>query len=431
MGSLESGSHGVFDVADSQMDLATAPPEVPGLDGTLNGYLAFALKHSPETRAAFERWRSATLKISRARRLPEPSLTFGYFVRSVETRVGPQRFKVGISQTFPWPTKLSAGSDAAAERARAFGRAFDAEVLSIKRNVAMAYWLLWLVHEEHRLKTEHDAVLESLAGAVRGRLKTGAAALAELNQIELSIARHHDHHGQHKEQAHKVSAMLLAAIGVDGSEQNVKATDRPHPGLPGDADENLRVLAREHPHIMRHEHLAASEMHRAESERAERYPRFRLGVDFIETGNAAMPGVADSGKDPIMVMAGISLPLWGGSYSDSIDSAKAASAAHQADKEAATRSAERMFAAALSDVRDAQRRIDLYEKTLVPQAETTFQAVLGGYQTGRSTVAAVILAQRDLLELQIEHARARAKHARAWASLEYSVGTELDSAGGA
>jgi outer membrane protein TolC len=84
----------------------------------------------------------------------------------------------------------------------------------------------------------------------------------------------------------------------------------------------------------------------------------------------------------------------------------------------------------LADLRDAQRRIELYEKTLVPQAETTFQAVLGGYQTGRSTVAAVILAQRDLLELQIEYARARAEHARAWTALEYIVGTELSAAGG-
>ncbi|MBT8467599.1 MAG: TolC family protein, partial [Deltaproteobacteria bacterium] len=384
----------------------------------------------PETRAAFERWRASALRISRTRRLPEPTLSFGYFVRSVETRVGPQRFKVGIAQTFPWPTKLSAASDAASQRANAAQRVVDAELLRVKRDVAAVYWTLWLIEEEHRLKTEHDAVLESLAGAVRGRLRTGAATLADLNQIELNIARHHDHRGKHKEARRKASAMLMAALGVAGEGQELRATDKPHAGFPEPATAALRDRARSHPRITKHDHLALGEESRARAERADRFPRIRVGVDFIETGDAAMPGVPDSGKDPLIVSAGISVPLWAGSYSDSEKSARAAARAHRADQEAAVRRAEGAFDAVLSDVRDAQRRIELYEKTLVPQAESTFQAVLGGYQTGRSTVAAVILAQRDLLELQIEHARARAEHARAWTALEYIVGTELNAAGG-
>jgi outer membrane protein TolC len=334
--------------------------------------------------------------------------------------VGPQRFKVGLSQTFPWPSKLSAGANAQAEHAQAKGLAFDAELLLLKRTIAEAYWTLWLIHEEHRLKSEHDAVLEALAGAVRGRLKTGAASLADLNQVELNIARHHDHRGQHHLQQRKVSAQLLAAMGLPATGKVQAATDTPRQGLPSIADAELRAMARAHPHVRRYRHLATSEDYRASSERADRYPRFRL----------AMAGVPDSGKDPIIVSAGIALPLWAGNYSDSEDAAKAASAAHRAEGEAAERMAEGRTEAAIADVRDAQRRIELFEKTLVPQAESTFQAVLGGYQTGRSTVAAVILAQRDLLELQLEHARARVAHAKSWTRLEYIVGSALQPGGG-
>jgi outer membrane protein TolC len=110
--------------------------------------------------------------------------------------------------------------------------------------------------------------------------------------------------------------------------------------------------------------------------------------------------------------------------------ARAESAAHRADRDAALQTADAQLEAAISAVRDAQRRIDLYRNTLIPQAETTFQSVLGGYQTGRSTVASALLAQRDLLELQLELARNRARHARAWAVLEAVVGRTVQSTEG-
>jgi outer membrane protein TolC len=426
-GALETGSQSKLQQFEREQRLAPPPKTIPEFDGSLAAYVSFALKHSPEVRAAFERWRASALSISRSRRLPEPTLAFGYFIRSVETRVGPQRFKVGLSQVLPWPTKLSAAADAASERANAVQRIVEAELLRVKRDVGAAYWTLWQIDEEHRLKSEHDALLESLAAAIRGRLKTGAATLADLNQIELTIARHHDHRGRHEEARIKASSRLLAAMGVAGEDRKLLAGDTPLHGLPKAEASELRDKVAHHPRIAMHDHLALGEESRARAEEASRYPKIRLGLDFIETGDAQMSGVPESGKDPVIVSAGVSIPLWSGSYSDATEAAQASARAHRAKREGAAVRAQGAFDGVLADLRDAQRRIQLYEKTLVPQAETTFQAVIGGYQTGRSTVAAVILAQRDLLELQIEHARARAEHAKTWMILEYMVGSELDA----
>ncbi len=405
--------------------------ELEDMTGSLGEYLAYALAHSPETRASFERWRAARFRIGTAGRLPEPSVAFGYFLRSVETRVGPQRYKMGVSQAFPWPTKLSAGEDAARERAKAAARLVDANVLSVQRDVAQVYWTLWLIGEEHRLKTEHDAVLEALAGAVRGRLQIGAATLADLNLVELNVARHHDHRGVHEEAAKKASAKLRAILGAGaGAGAEVLAvSDGPVAGKPEASESTLVELAAQHPMIETFSHLARSEEHVARAERADKFPRLKLGLDLIGTGNAAMSGVEDSGKDALVVSAALSIPLWAGSYSDATEAAQANRLAHEATGQARRRQFEAMLGEALSNVRDAQRRIELYEKTLVPQAETTFRAVLGGYQTGHTTVATVILAQRDLIDLQIEHARARADHAKNWATLEFVTGTHLRATG--
>jgi len=399
-----------------------APPDAePTLDGSLSSYLAFALARSPELRASFERWRAATMKISRARRIPEPVIKYSYFVRSVETRVGPQNHKLSLMQSFPWPTALSAGADAASETARAAERRFDAQALVVKQAVADAYWRLWLLQEEHHLKNEHDVVMETLAGTVRGRVRTGAASLADLNQVELGIARHHDHHGAHQEDQRVATADLLRAIGATARERGLTATDAPFEGLPSKSEEALHRAARQHPRIEAAELMASASDSQVRAEAAERAPSLLAGLDWIAVGQAPA-AVGKSGQDAVIVTAGLSVPLWGRNYRDAMSAARAEGAAHRADRDAALRTADAQLTAALSAVRDAQRRIDLYRNTLIPQAETTFQSVLGGYQSGRSTVASALLAQKELLELQLELARSRAHHARAWAVLEAVVG---------
>ena len=425
-----TGCRGAYE-STTKTDLATAASIVaeevspaesdPSLDGSLNSYLAFAVARSPELRASFERWKAATMRISRARRMPEPVIKYSYFIRSVETRVGPQNHRLSLMQSFPWPTALSAGADAASAAARAAQRRFDAEALDVKQAVADAYWRLWLLHEDHRLKNEHDLVLETLAGSVRGRVRTGDASLADLNQVELGIARHHDHHGAHREAARVAAAELLRAIGASSRGEPLMASDTPFEGVPVDGNEVLRRAARQHPRIEAAELMASSSESQVRAQAAERAPSLLAGLDWIVTGKAPA-AVEKSGQDAVIVTAGLSVPLWGRSYRDAMGAARAEGAAHLADRDAAMYAADAQLEAALAAVRDAQRRIDLYRNTLIPQAETTFQSVLGGYQSGRSTVASALLAQKDLLELQLELARSRSRHARAWAVLEAVVG---------
>lgn len=407
---------------------AAPPSELTAPSGTLAEYLVFALRNSPETRAAFERWRSLRLGRSSAGRMPEPTISFGYYLRSVETKVGPQRYKIGVSQAFPWPGKLKSSENVVTEKAAAAALLVDAKVLEVKRKVAIAYWNLWLIGEQHKLKTEHDTILEALAGAVRGRLQVGSATLADLNQVDLNIARHHDHRGQHKEASIKASAILRSVIGTPRQRELLPAIDLPLSGVPKASASELLAMSRKHPMIETFSHLAASEEHRARAQRADRYPRFKVGLNLIGTGEASN-AVEDNGKDAVVISAGISLPLWNRSYGESADSAIAASKSHEAMLEAGIRQSEAMLESALSDVRNSQRKIELYEKTLLPQAESTFEAVLGGYQIGRSTVAAVIIAQRDLIELRLDRALAQAMRAKSWATLEFVVGQELKTGG--
>ncbi|MGB1017087.1 MAG: TolC family protein, partial [Nannocystaceae bacterium] len=200
------------------------------------------------------------------------------------------------------------------------------------------------------------------------------------------------------------------------------------PALPRETEAELASYVELHPGIAVFDAKAEASESAARAEKADRFPSFTLGVDWIVTGNAATPDIPASGKDAVIVGAGLRLPLWQKNYADSVKAAKADARVARAEKRAATDSGLAELAAANAEVRDAVRRIGLYGGTLLPQAESAYSSLLGAYTTGQGSVAQTLLLQRDLLELRIELQRAHADYARAWAWLEQVTGRELHRA---
>jgi hypothetical protein len=84
----------------------------------------------------------------------------------------------------------------------------------------------------------------------------------------------------------------------------------------------------------------------------------------------------------------------------------------------------------LSRLNDSARRVQINQGTLLPQAEATYDSLLGSVAVNQGSIAQVLLTQRDLLELRVDTDSARADHARAWSALHDLAGTTLDSVPG-
>ncbi|MEO0326938.1 MAG: TolC family protein, partial [Myxococcota bacterium] len=164
---------------------------------------------------------------------------------------------------------------------------------------------------------------------------------------------------------------------------------------------------------------------------AQRLPSFSLGVDWIVTGDAAAEDVQGSGRDAVIVGAGLSVPLWQRSYADEARAAELEAAARRDDRRALAHRVRAALTGTLARLRDARRRAVLHEGTLAPQAEAALDSVLGAFTVGRAAVADVLLAERDLLEIRLGRGAARADHARAWARLEELVARPVAGRAGA
>ncbi len=402
-----------------------ADPRQAEPTGSLANYTALAMSDAPELRAAFERWQASVLQISRARRLPEPTISFSYFIRSVETRVGPQRAKLGLEQSFPWPSKLGAGAGAAASLARAKQLEFEAKALEIQARVTEAYWSLWLIRELRGIHREHLVIIRGLSETALGRLATGGATLADQQQIDLAAARLEDALLALDEREFAAAAELRAVTGLDPGTATPTTDAPPSLSLPDPGVDELRSMVHEHPDVEAIGEAARAADELARAARADRFPSFSLRAEWVVTDPASTPGVPGSGQDAVAVGAGLRVPLWQRNYGEAERAAASTARARLADRDAAVDRALARLELQLSLVRDSARRHTLYANTLLPQAEAAYDSVLGSYATGRGSVAQALLSQRDLLELRIELVRSLAQHATAWAHLEFTVGASV------
>jgi cobalt-zinc-cadmium efflux system outer membrane protein len=98
---------------------------------TLQDYLRYAALNNAGLEAAFEQWKAAVEQIPQAKALPDPRFNYGYFIEEVETRVGPQRQKFDIMQTFPWFGTIEARTDQATATAKAAHKLYMAKRLEL------------------------------------------------------------------------------------------------------------------------------------------------------------------------------------------------------------------------------------------------------------------------------------------------------------
>jgi outer membrane protein TolC len=419
------------DVPANMQGFAEQPDEdAPAeFDGRLSTYVDYALRHHPELRSEVERWRAERLQIDASYAWPEPTLSYGFFIQPVETRVGPQRHRFGIKQPIPWPSKPASAARAQAKRADAQKARYDAAMLVVRARVATAYWEQWRTERRLYWKRQQLKLVETVEAVTQARVEVGKSPSSELNQIGLELTRLRDDIEKLENALERQRAQFVAALGRrDAAGVPIEPADEPTARLPSADAETLAENAESHPQLLAMQRTVEALDQRARSESLQNYPDLSVGLDYIETGQAENPDLPDSGKDPIIAMIGVKIPLWMGRYQAAADATRARAQSQRADLEAARNNAVADVRSALARLRDSARRIHLYETTLIPQSEATYESVLGRYEVDQTTIASVLLAQRELLRLRLGLADARAEHAADWVRLEQLVGEPVDAA---
>ncbi|MEL6499714.1 MAG: TolC family protein [Planctomycetota bacterium] len=385
-------------------------------------FVRYALYHSPKVEAAYQRWAAAAERLPQVRSLPDPRVNFGFFLDEVETRTGAQQARVGVSQSFPWPGLLSDREDAAALAARAAWQQFEAARLTVTERVVETLHEVAYLDAAIRITGDNLELLTSFEEVVRARYRVGSGSHPELVRVQVELGQLEDRLAQLRAMRPTYVADLNAALNRPTGAPVESLTELPGRVASVDGPALAEIARRSNPVLLALDERIEEQRIRTDVARKEGLPDFTVGLDYIVTNEAIDSSIAESGDDPILLSFGITVPLWRDKYDAGIREALARRLAVSYERADEANQITASIQRAWFEHTDADRRVRLFETTLIPKAEESLRASLTGFRAGETSFLDLLDTERTLLEFAVSAERARADRGQALARLNTLVG---------
>jgi len=400
------GCVGVPTAAERQARLETTqvtakfqPQALPVLttNATLSELLQYAMLNSPAVRAAYFDWLASVERITQARSLPDPVVTYQMDIQSVVSMPG-------LMMEIPGPGKLGLRAEVASKETEAGYYAFEAEVLQTAFEVKKAYYQLYFLTDKIRVNRETLNLLAQMEQIARRQNDVGKATLQDVLRIQMEKDRLDTEIANLDDSRAPLAAAFKAVLGLKAGDSApplpVRFETTP---LDVSLDQMLAVVYERNPRLKAME----ADVSRAEASlrlaAKARIPDFAVGLETDFTGWPSP-------------MAALTLPIWRDKTAAEIAEAQAmkgASGARLTSEQIrlAVELAEKSFM-----FREAGRNVTLMQ-VLLPKARQALEVARGKYITGQTGYLDLVDAWRTVLGIELEVVDARTQREMALAEL--------------
>lgn len=387
----------------------------------LQVFLQEAAVNNPELKAQFYRYNAALERVDQKNALPDPTLSFGYFISPVETRVGAQDFKISISQMFPWMGTLKSKVSVAVAEAQVEFEKFEEKKNELFYYVKLAYLNLYLLEKEIIIKRQDLEVLKSYEPISKTKYESNLVSLTDLIRVQIAI----DHATSELEIMESKRKPLLAqlntivnrSLSTDVNIAELKNTYNVEKS-------NLDSALVSHPAVIRAQSQINAAEERVSYSRKNRKPNIGIGIDYAFVSKRTDIEVVDNGKDILMPMVSFSLPIFNkrnkAIEKEAIQMRTSANQLLIAEKNRVKSNwAEMEYSFKSSEVELEQLHKEL------DQTEVLLSVLLSEYSNNNSNFEELLATQQKLLQLNLAILKAEADSFKSTFLKDYLTGTTL------
>lgn len=403
------------------------PEELPS-HPALADYERVLLTSNPTIRTAFAGWQAELKRIAYARGLPDPSINFGYFIQNVETAVGPQEYKLGIMQMIPWPGKLFVQGSIQVRKAEAAYQRLRHEIEDQLLDLRHLFYDAYYLERAIDITRWNLDLVKAWEKVIISRYRTGTARHANLVKTQIETIKLQDE----LETLYAGRQPLLAAFRALLNRSDIDRIHVPeslgYQPITYAKEEAASAVIENNPglkEMLSFELAAGRGISRA---RMNYLPDFSIGIDKIFTGdrwNAAGQLVPESGKDPLVVMGSVSIPLWFYKQSAGIGVARHQKKKAGAQVEIRKNAVHVEFESIWFELEDAARKVILYGDVLIPKSLESLRSFEKAYAGDEADFLNLIDSQRLHLEFMLASEQALVRFHKARTRLEALTGRTL------
>lgn len=370
---------------------------------TLNEYLKMAGENNTMLKTKFLEYQISLEDVDGVGALPDPSISFGYFVSPVETRVGPQNFKISATQMFPWFGTLSSKEEVQTKKAEAKFKAFENYRNSLYFNVKSSYYKLYEWQENVEFRHDFLEDLDLLRKLVLQKYKTGDR-MSDVLQLDIKIEDAKMQLSSVEDKKSSLISNFTQWINAD-SELVVSIPDTLIPQemfLDGIVDSLLvnNLILNQKDLDIEASNIQAKVANKSTG------PQIGLGLDYVNVGERTdVTNLEGNGQDVFMPMVTVTIPIFNSRKSADKKIAQLNILKNESEKEQLEFTLKTALETAIFNYNDAIRKQDLAKRQL-DLAEKTRSLIVNEYSTGKADIQELIDIYQKILDYKFAFSKA-------------------------
>jgi len=429
-------------------------------------YLVISAKNNPTVQQKFYEYQAALQKVPQVGALPDPELNVGVFIQPMELVDGRQNADIKLMQMFPWFGTLKSAKDEMSLMAKAKFESFRDAKLQVFFDVKKSWYELQKVQQDIRISEKNLDILhtierltlvkfkaapaggnsspasgtsnpagssqsssanpqgmQTMGGNSGGQSGTssaqspsamqsssmgsssGGSGLADLYRIQIEIGELENNIELLKTQRNTIEARFNAYLNRP-SASPVQLPDQLIPDSLG-----LSLLAVTDSMLSHNPMLGMLQYEQQSLDARQKmvtkmgYPMMGLGLNYSVISKSAMSTSSMNGKDMIMPMATVTLPIYRNKYNAMKIEAELLKSANKENYQATANSLQTNYYEAVQSFKDGQRRVKLYDSQS-DLAGKTLDIMLKGLSTSVVPLTDILRVRQQLLDYEFKKVEA-------------------------
>ena len=353
--------------------------------------------------------------------MPDPMLGYTRWIEPVETRVGPQENIFTLSQRFPFPGKLSLKAEIADQQSELSRLQWQTArrnlIAGIKNNVLEYY----RVEKSIIILQTFRQHLQNFLQSANAAYISGREAQVQVIKLQVEIGNLEGRILEFQNKKNRVLSEIRSQIDWPAEKSLLINTDNLVFPDTFNRDSLLSTVK------IYNQELSSIKAKQLKSDKSlslakrDYWPDFTIQGTYITIPKKGSM-FSDAGKDAYGIMFGLNLPLWFSGRNAARDQAVFESAAQENMYDDQQQKLINEVEDLLFQVKNEKNNLDLYEKSLVPQARDALESALTAYETGRINLTDMLQLHYLLHNVEIQSVNSRVRLGQLAVKIEQITG---------
>jgi len=277
----------------------------------LNVLIEQALKNNPAIQKFELQYNIASEKVNEVNTLPNTEFGVGYFVSEPETRTGAQRFRISVKQMLPWFGTITSRESYVSSMAKVKYEDIVIAKRKLITSVSQSYYNLYANKAKQNVLKENIKLLQTYETLALTSVEVNKASMVDVLRLQMRQNEMEQLLAILNQQYLAEQTTFNKLLNRDKSIFINVVSDLNFPAENFDTKTNNLSV---HPELLKYDRLYQSIEKSELLNQKESAPMIGFGLDYINVTERPNISFSDNGKDILMPMVTLSIPIFNNSY---------------------------------------------------------------------------------------------------------------------